>query len=376
MDLLPGTILLSQIVLALIDERLLLELPSRRYAMGLTYRDSGVDIEGGNTFVKKIGPLVSRTFSDRVITSIGGFGALFDGSFPEMKEPVLVSGTDGVGTKLQVARMAGRHTTIGIDAVAMCVNDIVTLGAKPLFFLDYLSCGKLDVKTMTDIVSGIAEGCRRAECSLIGGETAEHPDIMPAGDYDIAGFSVGVVDRSRIIDGTDITPGDLLIGLPSSGIHSNGYSLVRKLLFTIKKYSLDSKPEGLDTPLGEALLEPTRIYVRTVHDLLDKGHTLKGLVHITGGGFLENIPRVLPSGMGARIETSSITLPPIFDLIQRDGEIEKEEMYRTFNMGIGMILVVPKKEADACIKSLKVKNEKGHVIGVITDHEGVELKIE
>lgn len=342
--------------------------------MGLTYRDSGVDIEGGNTFVKKIGPLVSRTFSDRVITSIGGFGALFDGSFPEMKEPVLVSGTDGVGTKLQVARMAGRHTTIGIDAVAMCVNDIVTLGAKPLFFLDYLSCGKLDVKTMTDIVSGIAEGCRRAECSLIGGETAEHPDIMPAGDYDIAGFSVGVVDRSRIIDGTDITPGDLLIGLPSSGIHSNGYSLVRKLLFTIKKYSLDSKPEGLDTPLGEALLEPTRIYVRTVHDLLDKGHTLKGLVHITGGGFLENIPRVLPSGMGARIETSSITLPPIFDLIQRDGEIEKEEMYRTFNMGIGMILVVPEKEADACIKSLKVNNEKGHVIGVITDHEGVELK--
>lgn len=342
--------------------------------MGLTYRDSGVDIEGGNTFVKKIGPLVSRTFSDRVITGIGGFGALFDGSFPEMKEPVLVSGTDGVGTKLQVARMTGRHNTIGIDAVAMCVNDIVTLGAKPLFFLDYISCGRLDVDTMTEIVSGIAEGCRQAECSLIGGETAEHPDVMSAGEYDIAGFTVGVVDRSRIIDGSGITPGDTLIGLPSSGIHSNGYSLVRKLFFSMKKYSLDSKPGKLDAPLGEVLLEPTRIYVRPVHDLIDKDHTLKGLVHVTGGGFLENIPRILPAGMGARIEASSFPRPPIFDLIQEDGDIEKEEMYRTFNMGIGMILVVPEKEADTCLESLNERNERGYHIGKVTDHEGVELR--
>jgi phosphoribosylformylglycinamidine cyclo-ligase len=231
--------------------------------MGLTYKDSGVDIEAGNSFVKKIAPIVKATFDNRVITDLGGFGALYNGSFPEMKEPVLVSGTDGVGTKLQIARMMDRHDTIGIDAVAMCVNDILTSGARPLFFLDYIACGRVVENRMVDIVKGLAHGCSQAGCALVGGETAEHPEVMPEDDYDIAGFSVGIVDRSKMIDGKNIQPGQIVIGIASSGIHSNGYSFVRKLFFKEKKYSVTMKIEELGTPAGENLLTPTRNLLQT-----------------------------------------------------------------------------------------------------------------
>ena len=331
--------------------------------MGITYKDSGVDIDGGNSFVKKIAPIVKSTFSDRVITDLGGFGALFSGSFPEMKHPVLVSGTDGVGTKLKIAHMMNVHDTIGIDAVAMCVNDILTLGAKPLFFLDYLSCGKLREQVMVDIIKGMAEGCRIAGCSLIGGETAEHPGIMAEDDYDIAGFSVGVVDKKKIITGDDIRAGDIIIGLESSGIHSNGYSLVRKLLLEIKKYSLDAKVADLQEPLGKVLLAPTRIYCSEVLKCVDKGITIKGIAHITGGGLYENIPRIFPDNMCAKISKSAINTPPIFALIQRDGGIEDREMYTTFNMGIGMIIVVGKGDADRVAAVLSGEGCKSGVIG-------------
>ena len=238
--------------------------------MGLTYRDSGVDVDGGNSFVKKIAPVVKATFSKRVLTGIGGFGALFDGTFSDIKEPVLVSSTDGVGTKLQIAKKMNKHDTIGIDAVAMCVNDIITSGARPIFFLDYISCGKLNEKMLVNVIKGVANGCKQADCSLIGGETAEHPGIMQPDEYDIAGFSVGIVDKKRIIDGSQIQRGDVLVGLRSSGIHSNGYSMVRKLFFDIKNFSIDQKISGLSKPLGKTLLEPTRIYVKPVLAALDE----------------------------------------------------------------------------------------------------------
>ncbi|MCU0820905.1 MAG: phosphoribosylformylglycinamidine cyclo-ligase [Spirochaetes bacterium] len=331
--------------------------------MGITYKDSGVDIDGGNSFVKRIAPIVKSTFSDRVITDLGGFGALFSGSFPKMKHPVLVSGTDGVGTKLKIAQMMDVHDTIGIDAVAMCVNDILTLGAAPLFFLDYLSCGKLRENVMVDIVKGMAEGCRIAGCSLIGGETAEHPGIMAEDDYDIAGFSVGVVDREEIITGDDIGAGDAIIGLESSGIHSNGYSLVRKLLLEIKKYSLDARVADLGETLGKVLLAPTRIYCAEVLKCIEKGIKIKGIAHITGGGLYENIPRIIPDGMCAKISKSAINTPPIFRLIQRDGRIEDREMYTTFNMGIGMIVVVDKNRADNVMEILSKEGCKSGVVG-------------
>lgn len=335
--------------------------------MGLTYRDSGVDIEGGNSFVKRISPLVKKTFSERVLTGIGGFGALFNGSFPEMDEPVLVSGTDGVGTKLKIAQMMDKHDTIGIDAVAMCVNDIVTSGAQPLFFLDYISCGKLDEDTMTALVSGIAEGCLQASCSLIGGETAEHPDVMEQGDYDIAGFSVGVVDRKNIIDGTRIKAGDTIIGLPSTGIHSNGYSMVRKLFLTMKGYSLDKHVDDLGCTLGEALLEPTAIYIKPLMKLLAAVPATKGLVHITGGGFYENIPRILPQGTGAVIDYSSLVIPPVFNLIQEEGEVEQQEMFTTFNMGTGMMIFADKDDTDKSLEVLEEAGTKPVIIGEVVE---------
>ncbi len=331
--------------------------------MGITYKDSGVDIDGGNSFVKRIAPIVKSTFSNRVITDLGGFGALYSGAFPEMEHPVLVSGTDGVGTKLKIAQMMNVHDTIGIDAVAMCVNDTLTLGAVPLFFLDYLSCGRLREQVMVDIVRGIAEGCRIAGCSLIGGETAEHPGIMADDDYDIAGFAVGVVDRKNIITGDDICAGDAIIGLESSGIHSNGYSLVRKLLLEIKKYSLDARVGGLDEPLGRVLLAPTRIYCSEVLKCIGKGMRIKGIAHITGGGLYENIPRIIPDKMCAKISKSAINTPPIFRLIQRDGDISDREMYTTFNMGVGMILVADKNDTDKVIKILSGEGCRSGVIG-------------
>jgi phosphoribosylformylglycinamidine cyclo-ligase len=325
--------------------------------MGLTYRDAGVDVEGGNAFVKRIGPLVKETFTERVITDIGGFGALFSGKFPEMEEPVLVSGTDGVGTKLRIAQLMNRHDTIGIDAVAMCVNDIITSGAQPLFFLDYISCGKLREDVMVDIVKGIAQGCKEGQCSLIGGETAEHPNVMEDEDYDIAGFAVGVVDKKNIINGRSIAPGDRIIGLPSSGIHSNGYSLVRKVFFDLKGYTVASEVPGLEGTLGDNLITPTRLYTEPVMACIRENILLKGLVHITGGGFYENIPRILPDNTGVEIDTSSFTVPSIFSVIQKEGDITTREMYTTFNMGIGMMVFV---EADAADAALKVFKATGH----------------
>ncbi len=338
--------------------------------MGLTYRDSGVDIDKGNSFVKKIIPAVSATFSKRVLTGIGGFGALFSASFPEMQEPVLVSGTDGVGTKLKIAQMMGVHNTIGIDAVAMCVNDILTSGAQPLFFLDYLACGKLNEDVHVEVVKGIAEGCRIAGCSLIGGETAEHPGIMQDDDYDIAGFAVGVVDRKDIITGETIEPGDVIIGLPSSGIHSNGYSLVRKLFFDIKNYSVETHIPELGGPLGAALLTPTRIYCKSVLACLESGVRIKGLVHITGGGFYENIPRILPDNTAVRIDKKSYEMPSIFRFIQREGAIDDREMYTTFNMGIGMMAFIGKDDVARSIEKFSANGEKPVAIGeVVAFHQ-------
>jgi phosphoribosylformylglycinamidine cyclo-ligase len=338
--------------------------------MGLTYKDSGVDVDGGNNFVRRIAPIVRATFSDRVITDIGGFGALFSAAFPEYKEPVLVSGTDGVGTKLKVAQMMGRHDTIGIDAVAMCVNDIVVSGARPLFFLDYIACGRLIEDVMVDIVRGLAEGCLQSECSLVGGETAEHPNVMEPDDYDIAGFAVGIVDRNKIINGSRIAPGDVIIGLPSSGLHSNGFSLVRKVFFDLKKYNVTTRLNDLDTPLGEALLVPTIIYAKNVLALLAAGIDLKGLVHVTGGGFYENIPRILPKNSSVEIEKSSFEIPALFNIIRKEGSIDEHEMFTTFNMGIGMMLFVNAQSADRTVSLLEGLHATPRIIGRVIHTKG------
>jgi len=343
--------------------------------MALTYKDSGVDVEGGNRFVKRIAPFVRATFSKNVLADIGGFGSLYLADFKNMEEPVLVSGTDGVGTKLKVAQMMNRHDTIGIDAVAMCVNDIITSGAKPLFFLDYISCGKLKEDILVDVVKGISEGCIQAECSLVGGETAEHPGVMDVDDYDIAGFSVGVVDKKNIIDGKDIIPGDLIIGLPSSGIHSNGYSLVRKLFFEEKKYNVNTKLNDLNDKLGNILLKPTKIYVKALHRVLNSGFDIKGVVHITGGGFYENIPRILPAGTSAKILKNSFTVPPIFRVIEKEGDISEREMYTTFNMGIGMMLIISKDIADKVSELLYFDEMEPCIIGEIEPLDKAMVKI-
>ncbi|MFC1670160.1 phosphoribosylformylglycinamidine cyclo-ligase [Spirochaetota bacterium] len=332
----------------------------------MSYKDSGVDVEGGNKFVKAISPIVKSTFSDKVITDIGGFGALFSGAFPECKDPVLVSGTDGVGTKIKIAQAMNIHDTIGIDAVAMCVNDIIVSGARPLFFLDYIACGKLKEDVLVNVVKGIAEGCKMSRCSLIGGETAEHPNVMSDDDYDIAGFSVGVVDREKIINGKEIKTGDIVIGLQSSGIHSNGFSLVRKLFFEIKKYSYDTKLNDLPDILGKVLLAPTNIYVESLLKCIDSGITLKGLIHITGGGFYENIPRILPDNLAVKINRSSFDVPVIFNIIQKEGNVTDTEMFTTFNMGIGMMVIASKDDAD---KILKITGESSSVIGEVVDYK-------
>ncbi len=337
--------------------------------MAITYKDAGVDVEGGNRFVKKIAPFVRSTFSKDVLTDIGGFGSLYAADFKHMDEPVLVSGTDGVGTKLKVAQMMNKHDTIGIDAVAMCVNDIVTSGAKPLFFLDYISCGKLREDVLVDVVKGIAQGCLQSDCSLVGGETAEHPGVMDADDYDIAGFSVGVVDKKKIINGESIAAGDLIIGLPSSGIHSNGYSLVRKLLFEEKKYSINTKLNDLNDELGNVLLTPTKIYVKALHSALNSGVPIKGLVHITGGGFYENIPRILPENAAVKLIKNSYPIPPIFNVMEKDGGISEREMYTTFNMGIGMMIFISKEFADNAMDKLKTDGINPYLIGEVINFD-------
>lgn len=334
----------------------------------VTYKDAGVDIEAGNSFVGLIKPFVKSTFRPEVMTDIGGFGGLFSLNASKYKNPVLVSGTDGVGTKLKIAFMADCHDTVGIDLVAMCVNDIVVQGAEPLFFLDYLATGHLKPEKAASIVKGIAEGCRQAGCALIGGETAEMPGFYADGEYDIAGFAVGAVDRDHIIDGSGIAVGNKLIGIASSGIHSNGYSLARKLVFERMGLKIDSIFPGTGKTVAEVLLTPTRIYIRSILNLL-KDHTINGIAHITGGGLLENIPRVLPQGCRATLHLPSWERPVIFDVMRDAGNVELSEMYRTFNMGIGMVLVVAEKDTEDMIDRLHGLGEQAWVIGEINSCE-------
>lgn len=338
----------------------------------ITYKDAGVDITAGNNFVNMIKPLVKATMRPEVIADIGGFGGLFSLNTQKYKNPVLVSGTDGVGTKLKIAFMADKHDTVGIDLVAMCVNDIVVQGAEPLFFLDYLATGKLLPEKAAEIVKGIAEGCKQAGCALIGGETAEMPGFYADGEYDIAGFSVGVVDRDNIIDGSRISVGNHLIGIASSGLHSNGYSLARKLVFEKLGLGIDSELPDTGMTAGEALLTPTRIYIRAMINLM-KDFTINGIAHITGGGLLENIPRVLPKGCRASIHLDRWDRPVLFDILQAAGNVERNEMYRTFNMGIGMVLVVAEKDSEDMLYRLNGLGETAWIIGeIIADHNGNE----
>jgi len=334
----------------------------------LTYKDAGVDIEAGERLVERIKPFAKRTFDGNVLAGIGGFGAGY--LIPKgYKEPVLVSGTDGVGTKLKVAQMAGVHDTVGIDLVAMCVNDILTVGAKPLFFLDYFATGKLSVDVATDVIKGIAKGCEIAGCALIGGETAEMPDFYPEGEYDLAGFVVGIVEREKYITGEKIQPGDVVLGLASSGIHSNGYSLVRKLFFEILGLKVDDYVEELGGKVYEILLTPTRIYVKSVLKLLDEVE-VKGIAHITGGGIPGNLVRILPENVDAVIDKSSWDILPIFTFIQSKGNVPEDEMFKTFNMGIGLCLVVSPEEVERAEAVLSECGEKVYRIGKITEGKG------
>lgn len=340
----------------------------------LTYRDAGVDIDAGNKAVELMKHHVRATYRPEVLGDIGGFGGLFALNSGKYRQPVLVSGTDGVGTKLKVAFMADKHDTIGQDGVAMCVNDILVQGAEPLFFLDYLAVGKLEPEKVAAIVSGVAMACRESGCALIGGETAEMAGFYPDGEYDMAGFAVGVVDRDKIITGEKIKPGDVLIGLPSSGIHSNGYSLVRKICFEVKQFSVDTYIPELGRALGDELLEPTRLYPKSCLPLIEK-FDLHGMVHITGGGFYDNIPRVLPADCGVTVDTAAWPKPPIFGLLQEWGGVADAEMYRTFNMGIGMILLVAAEEAATIQADLASRGEKSYIIGKVTAQKHlVELK--
>jgi phosphoribosylformylglycinamidine cyclo-ligase len=331
---------------------------------GITYKDAGVDIESGNLFVKTIKPLVKATYRPEVIADIGGFGGLFSLNTNKYKNPVLVAGTDGVGTKLKIAFQADRHDTIGIDLVAMCVNDIVVQGAEPLFFLDYFATAKLDPEKGAEVVKGIAEGCSMAGCALIGGETAEMPGFYASGEYDLAGFAVGVVDRDSVIDGSSITVGNKLIGIASSGLHSNGYSLARKVIFEKLGLSVRDEIPGLGKTVAEELLTPTRIYVKTILTLL-RDFRINGIAHITGGGLLENIPRILPNGCKAVINKNSWVMNDIFLIVQSAGNIDETEMYRTFNCGIGMVLAVPENEAEEVLIRLSGLNERAFVIGEV-----------
>ncbi|MCB5364520.1 phosphoribosylformylglycinamidine cyclo-ligase [Pusillimonas sp. CC-YST705] len=337
---------------------------AQKQPTSLTYRDAGVDIDAGEALVDRIKPLAARTMRAGVLNGIGGFGALFE--MPKgLREPVLVSGTDGVGTKLRLAFDWQRHDTVGIDLVAMSVNDILVQGAEPLFFLDYFACGKLSVETAAQVVGGIAKGCELSGCALIGGETAEMPGMYPEGEYDLAGFAVGVAEKSELIDGKSIVEGDVLLGLASSGAHSNGYSLLRKILAHV-----DAKPEQdfHGQVLSDVVMAPTRIYVKSVLAALKAhGRGIKGLAHITGGGLLDNVPRVLPSNVQARIHRDSWTLPPLFAWLQQSGGVADAEMHRVFNCGIGMVVVVAADQADAIAQTLKAQGETVYQLGEIVE---------
>ena len=332
--------------------------------MGKSYKDAGVNIDLANQIVKKIKPLIGKTSIPGVLGGIGGFGGLFSLAEQKYKEPVLVSSTDGVGTKLKIAFALNKHDTVGIDLVAMSVNDIITCGAKPLFFLDYISIGKLSEKVVVELVKGVTEGCKMADCALLGGETAEMPGFYPEGEYDLAGFAVGIVEKSKIIDGREIKEGGSVIGIASNGLHSNGFSLVRKVLLESNKYRIDDKVYSFGGYLGEELLTPTKIYVHPVLDLLEK-YKILGIAHITGGGMIENIPRILPEGVSVQINKESWPKPPIFYLIQKEGKISDEEMYRTFNMGIGMAIVVPDGEAEKILEELRLIKCDSYLIGKV-----------
>lgn len=332
-----------------------------------SYKNAGVDVTAGYRAVELMKEHVKRTQTDGVVSGIGGFGGLFAPNLTGMKEPVLVSGTDGVGTKLKLAFLLNKHDTIGIDCVAMCVNDIVCCGATPLFFLDYLALGKNYPEKVAEIVSGVAEGCVQSGAALVGGETAEMPGFYPENEYDLAGFSVGIVDKENIIDGSKLSAGDAIIGISSSGVHSNGFSLVRKV-FGINSRTILDIYEELDKPLGETLLTPTKIYVKPVLELISKVG-VKAISHITGGGFYENIPRMLKDGMCAKIEKASVPVLPIFDVIKRVGEIDERDMFNTFNMGIGMVIAVAKEDADKAVEILTAAGEKATVIGEIAEGE-------
>lgn len=335
-----------------------------------SYKAAGVDVTAGYKSVELMKKHVARTKIDGVVSGIGGFGGLFAPNFSGMQEPILVSGTDGVGTKLKLAMLLDKHDTIGIDAVAMCVNDIICCGAKPLFFLDYIAIGKNYPEKVAEIVSGIAEGCVQSECALVGGETAEHPGLMPVDDYDVAGFSVGIVDKPKMIDGSKLKAGDVLIGLRSSGVHSNGFSLVRKI-FDISEETINNTYPELDKPLGETLLTPTKIYVKPLIALINELE-VKAVSHITGGGFYENIPRMLTDGLSAKINKEAIPVLPIFKLMQRVGNIPEHDMFNTFNMGVGMIVAVAKEDADKAVQILAENGENAVILGeVIEGNQGV-----
>nr|WP_330365633.1 phosphoribosylformylglycinamidine cyclo-ligase [Butyrivibrio sp. XBB1001] len=342
--------------------------------MALDYKKAGVDIEAGYKSVELMKEYVKGTMRPEVLGGLGGFSGAFSLSkIKEMEDPVLLSGTDGVGTKIKLAFLLDKHDTIGIDAVAMCVNDVACAGGEPLFFLDYIACGKNIPEKIAAIVKGVAEGCKQSDAALIGGETAEHPGLMPEDEYDVAGFAVGVVDRKDMIDGSNIKDGDVLIGVASTGVHSNGFSLVRKV-FDMTKESLETYYDELGTTLGEALLTPTRIYVKMMKSIKNAGVKVKGCSHITGGGFYENIPRMLPDGIKAVVEKNSYDIPPIFTLMQKKGQIEEHMMYNTYNMGLGMVLAVDPADVDKTLEAIKASGDKAWVVGKCAAGEkGVEL---
>lgn len=340
----------------------------------MDYKKAGVDIEAGYKSVELMKEHVKKTMRPEVLGGLGGFAGAFDLSgIKNMEEPVLLSGTDGCGTKVKLAFVMDKHDTIGIDAVAMCVNDIACSGGEPLFFLDYIACGKNYPEKIASIVSGVAEGCLQSECALVGGETAEHPGLMPEDDYDLAGFAVGVVDKKDIIDGSTIKAGDTLIGIASSGVHSNGFSLVRKV-FEMTKESLDTYYDELGKTLGEALIEPTRIYVKALKNVKNAGVRIKGCSHITGGGFFENVPRMLPENVRAVIKKDSYPVPALFDLIQKNGNIEEHMMYNTFNMGLGMVIAVNPEDVETTMKAIEDAGDKCYVVGnIVEGDKGVDL---
>ena len=347
----------------------------RKVSMPQAYEDAGVSVEAGYEVVKRIKSHVARTDRPGVVSGIGGFGGLFDLASLDYKEPVLISGTDGVGTKLVIAKLMDKHDTIGVDCVAMCVNDVVAQGAQPLFFLDYIACGKNDPTVLEQVVSGVADGCVQAGAALIGGETAEMPGMYDADEYDLAGFTVGCAERSQIVDGSAIRAGDVLIGLPSTGVHSNVFSLVRKALFERAGYTVHTRlPELGDRELGDVLLTPTKIYVNALMPLFE-ANLVHGVAHITGGGFIENVPRMLPDGLAAHIDLDAWQVPPIFDVIEKAGDVDHMEMYNIFNMGIGMVVAVPADRVDEVMNLLDHAGEAAYRIGAVVEKSDRDVEL-